>query len=443
MGLFLIAGALIKFSFVFQESLWPDEALYLYIARNLSWDLTNLTDITGTWFYHNPPLLMYLLSLFPTGNPADFASAARALITLMGIGTILITYFIARKVYHPLVGLIAAGLLAVCPLTNWHSIRILTDIPVVFFIYLAICMLVYDRRIAFYFFGFCAVLTKYSAFPILLIPLLLRLKPRIWLLMYFSLFLLLLGFVSIRSAFPAPTGWISSFYYYFQIPDVFHMLKESEFFLGYFLMLFAAAGFFFTLKEKKYSALFHWLLLFGLFRFFLPWVIFRVSRYTLPLYPGLLIFAAYGCYQSVIFIGSIWPKSSKWATAFLLLSIPVIMSFHALKSVDMMNKTSNTFVGFAKAIDFLKNQPPPHIVATPSPRQMKYYEPEFNFYDIGADVTPDSLKLLILEKKIEYLSIDIWSPHLPSWCRTYDFQKNGYQLIYASKGVYLFRILKY
>ncbi len=171
LALCLILGAAIKLKFLFQGSLWPDEALYLYIARNLSADLTNLTDISGKIFYHNPPLLMYLLSLLPYNNAADFVTSARTLIVFMGIGTIAITYFIGKKIYNPVVGLIAAGFLAVCPLSNWTSIRILTDIPVVFFIYLSICMLAYDKKALFIFLAACAVLIKYSAFPVLFLPL--------------------------------------------------------------------------------------------------------------------------------------------------------------------------------------------------------------------------------------------------------------------------------
>lgn len=439
---FLIAGTFIKLFFLFQESLWPDEALYLYIARNLSSDLTNLTDISGRAFYHNPPLLMYLLSLLPTTSAVNLVFASRAVIILMGIGTIVTTFFIGKKVYHPVVGLIAAGFLAVCPLSNWTSLRILTDTPVVFFIYLSICLLLYDQKLAFYFFGICAVLTKYSAFPILFIPFLMRLKIKTCFLIYILMFLMLLNFIIIRSSLPTPSGWINSFYYYFQIPDMFHMFKETEFFLGYFLMVFAAIGFIFTLKERKYSALFHWILFFGLFRFFLPWVIFRASRYSLPLYPGLFIFAAYGCHQSILLISSKWPKYSKLAILFIVLAIPIVLIFHGVKSIDIMKQTSSTFTGFDKAGTFLKNQPAPHTVATASPRQMKFYNPDFNVYDIGANMTPDSLKLLIEAKNIQYLSIDLWSPHLPAWFKTFDFKNNGYHLIYVYQRVYLFRILK-
>ncbi|MEE9911090.1 MAG: glycosyltransferase family 39 protein [Deltaproteobacteria bacterium] len=442
LGFFLIAGVTIKFGFLSQGSLWPDEALYLYIARNLSFDLSNLTDISGRIFYHNPPLLMYLLSLMPNTDPNAFSTAARSVIVLMNIATIAITYFIGKKTYHPLVGLMAAGFVAVCPLSNWTSVRILTDTPVVFFIYLSICMLIYDKKTAFYFFGLCAVLTKYSAFPVLFLPLLLRLKTRTWAMIYAGIFVLLLGFILSRSFLPGPPDWISSFYFYFQIPDIMQMVMETEFFMGYFLIGFTLIGLIFTIADKKYSALFHWVILFGLFRFFLPWFIFRVSRYTLPLYPGLLILAAYGCYRSAQFLALKWPQYTKWVTLFFVIAISSVLLFQSMKSIDVLNNSSKTFVGYDKASAFLRSEPGPHIIATASPGQMKYFNPGFNIYDIDPNGSPADLQKFVREKDIHYLAIDLWSPHLPAWCRSFDFPQNGYVPIYGHQKVYVFKVLK-
>ncbi|MBU4316533.1 MAG: glycosyltransferase family 39 protein [Proteobacteria bacterium] len=442
LSLCLILASAIKFRFIFQESLWPDEALYLYIARNLSSDLTNLTDIFGKAFYQSPPLLMYLVSLFAHASFLEFDQIARAVVVLMGVGTVCTTYFIGKKIYHPMVGIIAAGCLSACPLTNWNGVRILTDGPVVFFIYLAICMLVYEKKPGFYIIGCCAVLTKYSAFPVLFLPLLLRVKPRIWVYLYAGLFFSLFAFVTTKGFFSSPTGWVNYFYNFFQFPDVLHMVEETKFFLGYFLMAFAVVGMAMTVKEKKYSALFHWVCIFGIFRIFLPWVIFRVSRYTMPLYPALFIFAAYGCYESVQFVASRFPKYSKLATLFFVVSITSIMFQHSVKSQDLLNQTRNMFVGYNEASAFLSTQPGPHSVATASPRQMKYFGSTFDIYDIGPSISPENLRAFLEKNDIQYLAIDLWSPHLPEWCRTFDYPQKGYAPIYSNQKVYLFKVLK-
>jgi hypothetical protein len=68
-GIYLaLAGRITQTAFVFRalfighESLWPDEALYLYISKNLAINPLALKDIHEKWFYQNPPLFLYLLS---------------------------------------------------------------------------------------------------------------------------------------------------------------------------------------------------------------------------------------------------------------------------------------------------------------------------------------------------------------------------------------------
>ncbi|HAX95944.1 MAG TPA: hypothetical protein DCY35_05405, partial [Prolixibacteraceae bacterium] len=345
----LLFGVAIKTRFLFQESLWPDEALYLYIARNLSTDLTNLTDISGGLFYQSPPLLMYLLSFVEGINLFQFDQIARMVVVSMSAGLVMITYFIGRKIYNPLVGIVAALFLAVCPLSNWTGVRVLTDVPVVFFIYLSICMLLYEKKAAFYFFGVCAMMTKYSAFPILFLPLFLKLKPRVWASFYLLSFVSLFTFVMSKKYYSKPDGWVGYFYNFFNIPNTLHMAKEIEYFLGYFIVGFILLGIAFTVKERKFSALFHWVCIFGIFRIFLPWIVFRVSRYTLPIYPGLYIFAAYGCYRGAQIVASRWLVHSKWVNLCCVAEMTIVLVQHSFKSFEILNGTAGTFTGYRQA----------------------------------------------------------------------------------------------
>jgi hypothetical protein len=73
---------------------------------------------------------------------------------------------------------------------------------------------------------------------------------------------------------------------------------------------------------------------------------------------------------------------------------------------------------------------------------MKYYNPEFDIHDIGPGLSPDNLRAFVEEKGIHYLSIDLWSPHLPEWLKSYDYSKNGFAPIYGNQKVYLFKVLK-
>jgi hypothetical protein len=156
----------------------------------------------------------------------------------------------------------------------------------------------------------------------------------------------------------------------------------------------------------------------------------------------LLIFAAYGCYRFTQLLVSKWPKYSKCIILFFVVTIAGVLFFHATKSINMMKQTSNMFVGFDQAALFLKNQPQPHTVASASPRQMKYYQPDFKIHDINKNISPDDFKAFIKDKNINYLAIDLWSPHLPVWFRIFDFSKNGYSLIYNHQNIFIFKVSK-
>ncbi len=41
----ILAGFLIRCSFIFCESLWPDEAFYMFIAKNLSLDPLRISGV--------------------------------------------------------------------------------------------------------------------------------------------------------------------------------------------------------------------------------------------------------------------------------------------------------------------------------------------------------------------------------------------------------------
>lgn len=436
----LILGIAIKFRFIFQESLWPDEALYLFMGRNLAADPANLTDISGKLFYHNPPLLMYLLSLVYRLNQMVFEPAARLLIVLTAGGTSVAAYYIGKKNSGQVAGIIAAILLAVCPLTNWIGVRVLTDIPVTFFIYLAVCFLMYDRKAAFFFAAACAVATKYTAFPLLFLPLLIKLKPRIWTLLYAVLFIILLFFVLNKELLPDPSGWLALFYHFFIIPDFSQMVREMIFFFGIPILGLAVIGFIFAIREDKYDALFHWVILFGIFRLFLPWFMFRMSRYTLPVFPGIYLFAAMGFSKSLQIIVSKVPRYTKWAAVCFGAALSFLFFVQSMKSIDLLKHTQKTFTGFKAACDFLKAQSGEEIsVATASPRQMKYFGPEFKVYNIRQDYSPKDLLEMIERKKIKFLCIDLWSPHLPGWCRQiYDYRSSGFEPVYQSQYIYIF-----
>ena len=89
---------------------------------------------------------MYLLSIISRLTEEESIKIAHLLTVLMDTGTIFLIWYIGNYLYGKEVGLLSAGLLAVNPLHVWTSTRILTDVPLVFFIYLALCFLICQKK---------------------------------------------------------------------------------------------------------------------------------------------------------------------------------------------------------------------------------------------------------------------------------------------------------
>ena len=58
LGIIVVTGFFLRSIFVGHESLWPDEALYMFIGENLATDPLNLKDEMGRPFFQNPPFFM-------------------------------------------------------------------------------------------------------------------------------------------------------------------------------------------------------------------------------------------------------------------------------------------------------------------------------------------------------------------------------------------------
>jgi 4-amino-4-deoxy-L-arabinose transferase-like glycosyltransferase len=439
LAILVLLSVLMKYRYLSQDSLWPDEALYLYIGRNLATDPGNLTDVFGDFFYLSPPLLVYSISLtsLVPGVPLD--QAARAPVFALSVLMIALTFLIGRKLFNPAVGIIAAGLLTFCPLLNWISVRILTDGPVVFLVYLAICLLIYGKRKAFWLVAILAFLTKYSAFPILFLPLLVNMKKKVWVRVYAVMLVLLGAFVLVRPVLGHSAGWIGYFSHFFQTPNLAEMSADTSYFMGLYVLVLAFVGMVFAFNQERFSALFHWVCVFGLFRIFLPWMIFRLSRYSAPIYPALYVFAGYGVVSLVRTVSARWPRYRLLPLLFFIITAYPVIYDRTVKSATLLEQTSQTFVGYREAADFLGRQPGPLTVATASPRQIRYFESSTVVFDIEEDMPAGSLDRFIEERNIRFLVVDCWSPHLPQWFYGYDYQNSGYELVYSSGVIHIFR----
>ncbi|MBW2602834.1 MAG: glycosyltransferase family 39 protein [Deltaproteobacteria bacterium] len=441
-SLIILTGFLIRYSFIGHESLWPDEALYLFIAKNLSLNPLKIIDESGKTFFKNPPLFMYLLSFVFRLIGGTSIKIAHLVTVLMDTGTIILIGYIGSCLYNKKVGLLSAALLAVNPLHVWISTRILTDVPLVFFIYLSLYFLIRQKDAFFYLFSFLSVATKYPAAPIFVLPFInkktISNSPRSWLIIYLLVISVIICMISFR--FNIQNHWMSYFTGFIGLPDFKEIYKESIFFIDPVVCILFLIGVGTALKHKDFSPILMWVIIFGTARFFLPWVAFRVSRYSLPLYPAVLMFAAYGGLTSFSFLKEKMLDRTILLTLVFSSILVYVIAIYSIRGYAVTDINNQTFVGYKEAGAFLTKQNGEESILTASPRQIKYYAPEFTVYDLAKHITFKESRELIIEKEIGFISIDRWSPHQPSWCRDNSRLQNYYRPVYKNEDIIIFKI---
>ena len=435
--LIVLGGLVLRAIFIGRESLWPDEALYMYISQNLLSNPLALHDQSGKAFFENPPLFMYMLSFLFRVLGIVSTQVARSFNTIIGSGTIVLVYFIGRHLYGRSVGLLSAALLSLNPLHWWISTRILTDVPLTFFIYISLFMLIRNKKGKFFIFSLASVATKYPAAPLFFVPILnnVRLKKSPWL--WMNLYLLGLGltifFVALNVKTEIP--WLDFLLASFRFPDLKQIYQETFYFLSSIVCFFFFIGLASALRKRDFSPLLIWVILFGTARFFLPWQAFRMSRYTLPLYPGVIILAAYGGITSFSFLRKRLPERTFFISMAFGSILLYILFIFFLRGYAVTDINSRTFVGFEHVKHFFQNKSSDLAILTSSPRQVKYMAPHLPVYDLSGNLTPKQARTLIKEKLIVYILIDRWSPHQPKWAPQYFLSDNRYHPVLQTKNL--------
>ena len=223
-------------------------------------------------------------------------------------------------------------------------------------------------------------------------------------------------------------------------PDFKEIYKESIFFIDPVVFIFLIIGAGTAFKHKDFSPILMWVVIFGTARFFLIWIAFRMSRYSLPLYPGILMFSAYGVFKSIDFLKKRLPKRTMSISIVFIATIFYILAVYSIRGYAVTDINRKTFVGYKAAGSFLMTHDNNLTILTPSPLQIKYYAPKFTVYDLEQDFTPADVEQLIKDKKIQLVSIDKWSPHQPNWCRNYNWATHGYKLVYDRKNIVIFKV---
>ncbi|MBW2660952.1 MAG: hypothetical protein JRD93_02935 [Deltaproteobacteria bacterium] len=233
---------------------------------------------------------------------------------------------------------------------------------------------------------------------------------------------------------------MSYFSGFISFPNLKEICKETFFFLDPIVCVFFLIGLGTALKNKDFSPILIWVIIFGTARFFLPWVAFKVSRYSLPLYPAILMFAAYGGFKSFYFLKNKLPERAILLAVVFSSILVYAIAVYSIRGYAVTDINSKTFVGYREAGAFLTKQDGKQSILTSSPRQIKYFAPEFTVYDLPKRITFEESQRLIKEKEIDFFSIDRWSPHQPAWCRDYSRLQNGYRPVYKNDNIIIFKV---
>nr|MBC7244094.1 glycosyltransferase family 39 protein [Chloroflexota bacterium] len=112
--LILLSGALLRLYALSAESLYFDEVYSVWAARHsIGWLFTLSTQRIF------PPLYYMLLHLWLSLGDSEFI--VRSLSVVVGLGSILVIYALAQKLFDARVGLLSALLLTISPLHIWYS----------------------------------------------------------------------------------------------------------------------------------------------------------------------------------------------------------------------------------------------------------------------------------------------------------------------------------
>jgi 4-amino-4-deoxy-L-arabinose transferase-like glycosyltransferase len=443
--LIVIIGFCLRGIFIGRDSISPDEALYMYISQNLISDPLDLRSCTGEFFFQNPPLYMYVLSLLFRALGVVSVEVAHFFSVFLGSCTIVIVYLIGQSLYGAPIGLISAALLSVNPLHWWMSTRILIDVPLTFAVYLSILMLIRNQKIMFFLSSTISFVTKYQAALLFFLPLVntdrLNRRPRLWITLYLLGLAVFVLFISLNLR--TDVAWLNYFLTAFGFPNIKKMYLETNYFLSPIIFFFFCIGLGTAFKNRGFSPLLLWVIMFGTARVFLPWGWLRFARYSLPLYPGLIILAAYGGKVGFSFLQKRLPGRTSLVSIIFAAILLCVLAIYALRGYTVTDYASKAFVGYESVRHFFKDKPADLKILTSSPRQVKFMAPQMAVYNLPSNFTPADAIQFIGDKEVDFVLIDRWSPHQPKWAPEYFLPQNGYVPVLQTKNLLILKVVKH
>ena len=141
---FLLFAALLRFTLLGSKSLWFDEAFSARYSGNLVSQIIN-----PGWQKPDPhPPLYYLGLHYWIELFGDRENSIRMPSAVLSLGNVGLLFLLGSRVFNPKIGLMAAGLLSVAPLSIWYAQEARMYAAVTFLGLLAALFLSWDRWLA-------------------------------------------------------------------------------------------------------------------------------------------------------------------------------------------------------------------------------------------------------------------------------------------------------
>ncbi len=449
---FFLVAAIIRFPFIFQDSLWSDEGLYSWFGKRIFTDpfVIFSPEITAS----HPPLFSVFLAIahifFPSPLACHFIPFVFYLLGIVAI------YHFGKKIQGSFVGLFAAITLALNYYYFVYSIRILIDGPLMVFciLYATVLLKIHEKNNYLYdivvgLLGSAIVLLKSSG--IIIVPWMLtiylfgaqgktpfmsRLKK--FFIPFFivgaTIFALLIkNYYQSGTIHPAGPTINLNYFHDFQLllSEIYHLIN-SPFLLSLFFIGLISSG-----EKNNRVVLWSWL---GIFFLGLLSGGVKEIRYDLMVLPPVLILCGIGFERVINILTNRLPFLSKKIFKKIVILFLFIFSLILFRNVpNDLSRGEKFAIGYARAGQWVKeNNSPNALIIAGSERQIRYYS-DVNYKEYGGQIVAFRQNKEDFEKLIQntngpvLLVIDVWEVLQPQWAwhvkrQTIDYLKReGFQ----------------
>ena len=432
----LLIAIIIRVRYRFSDSMWPDEALYVWYGYKLLHSPSYLfsTEFTHTISYF-PSLLIAFFSIFTSSFAAGKITAL-----LFGIAGIVFVYLLGKEMKDGFVGLVAAIFLTFNPIHWFYTNRVLLDAPLTaMFIITAYCLIKFDkhmgRKWALYLAAAMALTMYTKVTGILVIPIvglyfllshqknvlkLFKRRDFRWLIAGFVLMVAPLFIINLVN-FGGLTVEGAGRYVSSDDTGANRLQPTTDFIFvtSWYVLPLALLGIIFALlyRKKEQYLLLSWFL--GVYLFFTLLHPQSLDRYVLPGVVPLLLLAALSLDELRLLFDRISKKKlSKWLVVGV--AILLVSPLYVLGN-SLVYSRSDSYTGFKDAGTWLKeNAEPEATIYTDSTRAIRVFslkeDSDNNGELTGPAKTKQEFERQIAGEKLPvYLVVDVWEYIQPTW----------------------------